>query len=337
MEHAAVWLKEMEEVPKETEPGIVTEIRKKDDPHIKVEWSMPTKNFEAIKVNAEEKHKAQEWRVIKCYRCDAPGHIASSRTCAARNAICRTCGHSFVIPKISLAHCGNQAGGVFALLLVSIMFALGSWGPVTYGGAWDAARETAMTVQPAASLYRGLPRAHSPPHLISVAHYRGPCGPYLPRIPRKPRSRWGDRATTIFMENAELAFPVSAQASRRQHLCGANASAGRCATARFWDSEAPAADHQPRTDTLANTVCVCIHLRTQGRDDGAMVCRVQSLEEGRSEKAPKVVGRGCERRQEGAADSLRLTGKAKRRGMLPAGPLRRRDEGGEGAWGMGSL
>ncbi|KAJ1193905.1 hypothetical protein NDU88_003201 [Pleurodeles waltl] len=91
MEHAAVWLKEMEEVPKEGEPGIITEIRKKEDPHIKVEWSNPSKNFEAIKVNAEEQRKAQEWRVIKCYRCDAPGHIASSRTCAARNAICRSC------------------------------------------------------------------------------------------------------------------------------------------------------------------------------------------------------------------------------------------------------
>ncbi|KAJ1217872.1 hypothetical protein NDU88_005459 [Pleurodeles waltl] len=92
MEHAAVWLKEMEEVPNQGEPGIITEIRKKDDPHFKVEWSKPTKNFEATKVNAEEKRKAQEWRVIKCYRCDAPGHIASSRTCAARNAICRSCG-----------------------------------------------------------------------------------------------------------------------------------------------------------------------------------------------------------------------------------------------------
>ncbi|KAJ1105362.1 hypothetical protein NDU88_002769 [Pleurodeles waltl] len=92
MEHAAVWLKEMEEVPKETEPGIITEIRKKDDPRVKVEWNKPTKNSETIKANTEEKRKAQEWRVIKCYRCDAPGHIASSRTCAARNAICRTCG-----------------------------------------------------------------------------------------------------------------------------------------------------------------------------------------------------------------------------------------------------
>ncbi|KAJ1177438.1 hypothetical protein NDU88_002693 [Pleurodeles waltl] len=92
MEHATVWLKKMEEVPKEGEPRIITEIRKKDDPHIKVEWSKPTKNLETTKVNAEEKRKAQEWRVIKCYRCDAPGHIASSRTCAARNAICRSCG-----------------------------------------------------------------------------------------------------------------------------------------------------------------------------------------------------------------------------------------------------
>ncbi|KAJ1113166.1 hypothetical protein NDU88_001421 [Pleurodeles waltl] len=68
MEHATVWLKEMEEVPKEGEPRIITEIRKKDDPHIKVEWSKPTKNLETTKVNAEEKRKAQEWRVIKCYR-----------------------------------------------------------------------------------------------------------------------------------------------------------------------------------------------------------------------------------------------------------------------------
>ncbi|KAJ1209174.1 hypothetical protein NDU88_004552 [Pleurodeles waltl] len=92
MEHAAVWLREMEKVPNEGEPGIITEVRKKHDPHIKVEWGKTTKNFEATKVDAEEKRKAQEWRVIKCYRCDAPGHIASSKTCAARNAICRSCG-----------------------------------------------------------------------------------------------------------------------------------------------------------------------------------------------------------------------------------------------------
>ncbi|KAJ1112996.1 hypothetical protein NDU88_001256 [Pleurodeles waltl] len=92
MEHAAVWLQEMEEVPKETEQGITAEIRKKEDPRIKVEWSKPTKNSEAMKVNSEEKRRTQEWRVIKFYRCDAPGHIASSRACAARNAICRNCG-----------------------------------------------------------------------------------------------------------------------------------------------------------------------------------------------------------------------------------------------------
>ncbi|KAJ1165729.1 hypothetical protein NDU88_006146 [Pleurodeles waltl] len=102
MKHAAVWLKEMEEVPKETEPGIITEIRKKDDPRVKVKWSKPTKNSETIKVNTEEKRKAQEWRVIKCYRCDAPGHIASSRTCAARNAICRTCDGMLQCIKLSL-------------------------------------------------------------------------------------------------------------------------------------------------------------------------------------------------------------------------------------------
>ncbi|KAJ1201021.1 hypothetical protein NDU88_004837 [Pleurodeles waltl] len=64
MEHAAVWLKEMEEVPKETEPGIITEIRKKDDPRVKVEWNKPTKNSETIKANTEEKRKAQEWRIL---------------------------------------------------------------------------------------------------------------------------------------------------------------------------------------------------------------------------------------------------------------------------------
>ncbi|KAJ1213787.1 hypothetical protein NDU88_001418 [Pleurodeles waltl] len=76
MEHAGVWVQEMEEVPKQMEQGIVAEIKNKEEPHGIVEWNKFTRSSEGVEANKDEKRRTQEWRVIKCFRCDAPGHIA---------------------------------------------------------------------------------------------------------------------------------------------------------------------------------------------------------------------------------------------------------------------
>ncbi|KAJ1092894.1 hypothetical protein NDU88_006004 [Pleurodeles waltl] len=77
MEHAAKWLQEMDASPKQTEQGVVAEIRNKEELRGIMEWNKFNANFDGVKANKEKKRKTQEWRVIKCYRCDAPGHIAS--------------------------------------------------------------------------------------------------------------------------------------------------------------------------------------------------------------------------------------------------------------------
>ncbi|KAJ1197135.1 hypothetical protein NDU88_000997 [Pleurodeles waltl] len=92
MENAAVWLQEMDVKSTQAEQGIVAEIKKKEEPRGAVRWNKSDKDDGGVRVNKVEKRKIQEWRVIKCYRCDAPGHIASNKMCAARNAICRNCG-----------------------------------------------------------------------------------------------------------------------------------------------------------------------------------------------------------------------------------------------------
>ncbi|KAJ1112760.1 hypothetical protein NDU88_001021 [Pleurodeles waltl] len=92
MEHTGIWLQEMDGVTKEMKQGIIAEVKKKEEPRAKVEWNKLKRNSEGTKLNSEEKRRTQEWREIKCYHCDAPGHIASSKACAARSAICRNCG-----------------------------------------------------------------------------------------------------------------------------------------------------------------------------------------------------------------------------------------------------
>ncbi|KAJ1090233.1 hypothetical protein NDU88_003368 [Pleurodeles waltl] len=92
MEHTAIWLQEMDGFSKEAKQGIFAEIRRKDEPQTSVEWNKVTKNTEGMKVNSREKQKKYGWREIKCYRSNAPGRIASSKTRAARNAIRRNCG-----------------------------------------------------------------------------------------------------------------------------------------------------------------------------------------------------------------------------------------------------
>ncbi|KAJ1184588.1 hypothetical protein NDU88_001392 [Pleurodeles waltl] len=92
MEHTAIWLQEMDGVTKEMKQGIVAEVKRKEEPRAKAEWNKPTRNSEGTKVNNEEKRRTQEGRDIKCYRCDAPGHIASRKASAARNAICHNYG-----------------------------------------------------------------------------------------------------------------------------------------------------------------------------------------------------------------------------------------------------
>ncbi|KAJ1172394.1 hypothetical protein NDU88_004241 [Pleurodeles waltl] len=111
MEHTAIWLQEREGVSKEMKQGIVAEIKKKEEPLAKVEWNKLTRNSEGTKVNNEEKRRTQEWREIKCYRCDAPGNIASSRACAARNAICRNCGRRGHFAKVCRfrSNAGNKS------------------------------------------------------------------------------------------------------------------------------------------------------------------------------------------------------------------------------------
>ncbi|KAJ1208916.1 hypothetical protein NDU88_004298 [Pleurodeles waltl] len=100
MEHTAIWLQEMEGVTKEIIQGILAEIKKKEEPRAKMEWKKPTRISEGTKVHNEEKRRTQEWREIKCYCCDAPGHIASSRACAARKAICCNCGKTGHFAKV---------------------------------------------------------------------------------------------------------------------------------------------------------------------------------------------------------------------------------------------
>ncbi|KAJ1172151.1 hypothetical protein NDU88_004001 [Pleurodeles waltl] len=89
MEHTAIWLQEIDEPNKENKQSIIGEIRDKTDLHINTGRSKFTRNSEEIEGGKQKKFGDRE---IKCYQCGAPGHIASSKMCAARNAICRSCG-----------------------------------------------------------------------------------------------------------------------------------------------------------------------------------------------------------------------------------------------------
>ncbi|KAJ1137605.1 hypothetical protein NDU88_004003 [Pleurodeles waltl] len=67
MEHAAVWLQEMDVKSTQAEQGIVAEIKKKEEPCGAVRWNKSDKDDDGVRVNKVEKRKIQEWRVIKCY------------------------------------------------------------------------------------------------------------------------------------------------------------------------------------------------------------------------------------------------------------------------------
>ncbi|KAJ1129355.1 hypothetical protein NDU88_007726 [Pleurodeles waltl] len=96
MEHTAVWLQEMDESNRGKQ-SIIGEIRNKGNFSIDVEKKKSMKNWEDMD---GEKQKKLGWREIKCYRCGAPGNIASSKMCAARSAICRNYGKRGHFPKV---------------------------------------------------------------------------------------------------------------------------------------------------------------------------------------------------------------------------------------------
>ncbi|KAJ1184702.1 hypothetical protein NDU88_001505 [Pleurodeles waltl] len=86
MEHTAVWLQEMDVSNKEGRQNVINEIKNKGKFIISEEKKRSTRNWE------DPNRGKSDAREVKCYRCGAPGHIASSKMCAARNAICRNCG-----------------------------------------------------------------------------------------------------------------------------------------------------------------------------------------------------------------------------------------------------
>ncbi|KAJ1192417.1 hypothetical protein NDU88_001724 [Pleurodeles waltl] len=67
MEHAAVWLQEMDVKSIQVGQGVAAEVKKKEEPRGATQWNRCDKNGDDVKINKEEKRKTQEWSVIKCY------------------------------------------------------------------------------------------------------------------------------------------------------------------------------------------------------------------------------------------------------------------------------
>ncbi|XP_069055997.1 CCHC-type zinc finger nucleic acid binding protein-like [Pleurodeles waltl] len=86
MEHTALWLQEMDNSTKEGKQNVISEIKNKSKFLISEEKKKSTRNWEYPNLGKFDS------REVKCYRCGAPGHTASSKMCAARSAICRNCG-----------------------------------------------------------------------------------------------------------------------------------------------------------------------------------------------------------------------------------------------------
>ncbi|KAJ1175724.1 hypothetical protein NDU88_001011 [Pleurodeles waltl] len=72
-EHTAVWIQEMDESNKEGKQNVISEIKNKSKFSVNEERKKSTKSREELD---GEKFGLRE---IKCYRCGAPGHIASSK------------------------------------------------------------------------------------------------------------------------------------------------------------------------------------------------------------------------------------------------------------------
>ncbi|KAJ1187721.1 hypothetical protein NDU88_004491 [Pleurodeles waltl] len=94
MEHTAVWLQEMDGLNREGKQNVVNEIRDKSKLSTGGMKKKSTKNWE------DPDRGRFDSREIKCYRCGAPGHIASSKMCAAKAAICRNCGRRGHFAKV---------------------------------------------------------------------------------------------------------------------------------------------------------------------------------------------------------------------------------------------
>ncbi|KAJ1092197.1 hypothetical protein NDU88_005309 [Pleurodeles waltl] len=64
MEHAAVWLQEMDVKSIQVEQGVMAEVNKKEEPRGATRWNRGDKNGDDVKISKEERRKTQEWRVI---------------------------------------------------------------------------------------------------------------------------------------------------------------------------------------------------------------------------------------------------------------------------------
>ncbi|KAJ1131805.1 hypothetical protein NDU88_010138 [Pleurodeles waltl] len=62
MEHAAVWLQEMDVKSTQAEQGIVAEIKRKEEPRGAVRWNKFDKDDDGVRENKVEKRKTQDWR-----------------------------------------------------------------------------------------------------------------------------------------------------------------------------------------------------------------------------------------------------------------------------------
>ncbi|KAJ1121859.1 hypothetical protein NDU88_000377 [Pleurodeles waltl] len=84
MEHAAVWLQEMDVKSAQAEQGIVAEIKKKEEPRGALRWNKSDKDDDVVRVNKIEKRKIQEWRTPECCKFnvrDDPTPLQRLRPC----------------------------------------------------------------------------------------------------------------------------------------------------------------------------------------------------------------------------------------------------------------
>ncbi|KAJ1133878.1 hypothetical protein NDU88_000350 [Pleurodeles waltl] len=69
MEHAAVWLQEMDVKSTQAEQGIVAEIKRKEEPRGAVRWNKFDKDDDGVRENKVEKRKTQDWRLVLVSMC----------------------------------------------------------------------------------------------------------------------------------------------------------------------------------------------------------------------------------------------------------------------------